>query len=95
MVCRHPEQVAAEMDGEVMMMNIDTGKYFALNEVASFIWDRLMVPLSLRQICEVVQVEFDVTPETCERDVKKFVESMVRDGLLQVDQCAPAKVANP
>ena len=92
MVCRHPEQVAAEMDGEVVMMNTDTGMYFALNEVASFIWDRLAEPLSLQRICDFVLAEFDVTPETCESDTRKFVESMVRDGLLLVDQSAPAKL---
>lgn len=94
-VRRHPDQVAADMDGEVMMMNIDTGKYYALNEVASFIWDRLVQPLSLRGICDAVQAEFDVSPETCERDARAFVENMVRDGMLQIEQSATAKVTNP
>jgi hypothetical protein len=83
-VCRHPDHVAADMDGEVMMMNIDTGKYFALNDVASFIWAKLVQPLSLRRICEFVQAEFDVTSDDCERDTKVFVQTMVRDGLLQL-----------
>ena len=83
-VCRHPDQVAADMDGEVMMMNIDTGKYFALNEVASFIWTVLAQPSSLRQICESVQAEFEVTSDDCERDTKVFVQTMIRDGLLQM-----------
>ena len=94
-VCRHPDQVAAALDGEVMMMNIETGKYYALNEVASFIWDRLAEPLPLTRICEAVQAEFDVTSETCERDAMAFVECMVRDGLLQIEQSAPVKGTSP
>ena len=94
-VCRHPDHVAADMDGEVMMMNIDTGKYFALNDVASYIWTKLAQPLSLRRICESVQTEFDVTSDDCERDTKLFVQSMVRDGLLQMVPAEAAHEKNP
>ena len=83
-VRQNPEQVAAEMDGEVLMMNVNTGNYYGLNEVASFVWNQLAQPLTVRAVCDAIMGEFDVSPETCQADAFFFLESMLTDGLLLV-----------
>lgn len=77
------EQLATEVDGEVLMMHIESGNYFGLNEVASFIWQQLDKPTSARDLCAAIAREFDVTVEQCEADTLPFLDGMVRDGLLQ------------
>jgi hypothetical protein len=44
LISRHPEQLSAEVDGEVLMMHEKSGNYFGLNPVASFIWQALSEP---------------------------------------------------
>ena len=92
-VRQHPEQVAAELEGEVLMMNINTGNYYGLNEVASFIWRQLARPLPVHMVCDAVQGEFDVPPDTCEADALSFLEGMLKDGMLQLVESWPSDLA--
>lgn len=84
-VRQHPDQVAAEADGEVLMMHIESGNYFGLNDVASFIWNQLNQPRTVADLCAEVQSEFDVDQERCEADAIALVAGMIEDGLLQLD----------
>jgi hypothetical protein len=81
---QHPDQIAAEADGEVLMMHVESGNYFGLNEVASFIWNRLDEPKTVAELCTLVQAEFDVDEERCVADVLGFLGGMITDGLILV-----------
>lgn len=83
-VHQNPDQVAAELDGEVLMMNVNTGNYYGLNEVASYVWNQLAQPLTVRALCDAIVGEFDVAPDTCQADALSFLENMLKDGLLLV-----------
>lgn len=80
---QHPDQVAAEADGEVLMMHIDSGNYYGLNEVASFLWKQLDTAKSVRELCDAVLGEFDVEEATCLADVLGFLQGMLDDGLIE------------
>jgi hypothetical protein len=84
LVRQHPDQIAAEADGEVLMMHIDSGNYYGLNEVASFIWNQLGEPRSVAELCAAVQAEFDVDEQRCMADALGFLQDMIQDGLAQV-----------
>lgn len=92
---QNPDQVAAEMDGALVMLNIETGHYYSLNEAANFIWNRLANPASLAEVRDAMLAEFDVSPSTCEADLMRFVEVMLKDGLLQRAEPLTAKPALP
>lgn len=84
LIRQHPDQIAAEADGEVLMMHIESGNYFGLNEVASFIWNRLEQPSTVAELCDAVLADFDVERERCQADALEFLQGMVEDGLAQV-----------
>ena len=84
LVTQHPDQVAAEADGEVLMMHIDSGDYFSLNDVASFLWQELSQPRTVSALCAAVQAQYNVAGAVCESDVLDFCERMIRDGLMLV-----------
>jgi len=81
---QHADQIAAEADGEVLMMHVESGDYFGLNEVASFIWHRLGTPCTVEELCHAVLAEFDVEPDRCETDALAYLQGMVEDGLVEV-----------
>ena len=83
-VRQHPDQIAAEADGEVLMMHVESGNYFGLNEVASFIWNQLGEPKTVAELCAAVRAEFDVDEEQCRADVFGFLGGMIADGLAEV-----------
>ena len=43
-ISRSPSVITAEVDGEVVMMSIEQGQYFGLDDIGSDIWKRLEQP---------------------------------------------------
>jgi hypothetical protein len=46
-VVHHPDIVAADMDGETVMMSIEAGEYFGLNDVGTFLWEFMAEPVRI------------------------------------------------
>jgi len=73
-----------DLDGEKVMMDIENGKYYALNEVGSRIWDIIGSPVSIRDIVGTLMKEYDVDYETCEKAVISFLESVCDAGIIKI-----------
>ena len=84
LVTQGEEHVATEIDNAVVMMSIEQGKYYGLDSVGSRIWQLLEQPRRITEVCAIIQDEFAVEHETCERDVLDFVGRLVAVGLLKV-----------
>ena len=82
MLARPANLVASEIDGEAVILDIDSGQFFQLNRVGSRIWDALATPMTMAELCRAMQDRFDVDPETCRRDVVAFVGRMTQHGLV-------------
>ena len=67
--------------GEVMMMGIETSRYFAATEVGARVWELLETPHSIAALCVAVRLEFEVDEATCAAGVTRFVDELVQDGL--------------
>lgn len=66
------ETVLVPLSGNVADLN----EMFTLNEVGSFIWDRLDELNSTDEIVASVLTEFDVEEEEAEQDVKTFLDEL-------------------
>ncbi len=85
-IARSKELVSSEMDGEVVMMSIQTGTYYGLNDVGTHIWNQLAAPRSFQDICQSLQGEFDVDAQTCEQEVRTFVAQMMEEKLVVIEE---------
>ncbi len=83
-VRRSDRQVAANLDGEVAILDLDKGLYFGLQDVGAHVWEALQKPLSVDEICASVVAHFDVTPEVCRADLMKFLSSLHEIGMIEV-----------
>jgi hypothetical protein len=84
-VIRRIENIdASDLNGEKVMMNLEKGQYFALNEVGSSIWDIIKVPLTIRGITEALLKEYDVDTLTCEQAVIRFIGKMSDAELINI-----------
>lgn len=83
-VTRAEGLLATELDGEVVLMNIDRGNYYGLETTARRIWELLEEPKPVAALCAQLQAEFDVTPEVCEREVMHFLAQLRDEGLIVV-----------
>ena len=81
-----PGILAADMDGETVMMDAETGKYYNLSEVGGRIWTLTENPLTWDELVQALTSEYDVDRTQCENDIKPFMDQMIQAGLiLQVE----------
>jgi len=84
LIVRHPEMIAAEMDGDLVMMSVERGEYFGIGGVGTRAWELLEQPTSVDQLCAVICEEFDVDEATCHKDILGFANELLTLGLVQV-----------
>ena len=82
---RAQDIVATDMDGEVVMMDVAKGSYFAINGSGPAIWERLAEPVLIDDLIASLHEEFDTGPKAdFEADVRDFVAKLVDQGLVQL-----------
>ena len=76
--------IVTELDGEAVLLNLDTKLYFSLNATGVAIWKLLDEGLTLGQIGERLFQEFDVTPEKAQQCVLDLVGQLNDENLVTV-----------
>ena len=77
---RDPNLMAAEMDGELVMMSVDNGAYYGIGGVGATIWALLEAPMTLADVVQAIRNEYAVDEATCEADVLAFAGELLRNG---------------
>jgi hypothetical protein len=78
------EIVAADMDGDTVMMSVAAGKYYNLGTIGGVIWKMLESPISVANLITKLLEQYEVTQEQCETDVLSFFNRVNQEGLLEV-----------
>ena len=82
---RKRDLVASDMDGETVMLDIDSGRYFGLSGVGPHLWKTLEKEARADALVASVREQFDAAPdEDVERDVMEFLNRLVDKGLVTV-----------
>ena len=82
--CRNPNIVAAEMDGDFVMMNVESGEYYSIRGSGARIWDLAERPVTESEIVETLCDECEVDESTCRADVRKFLDESLEAGLIMM-----------
>ena len=72
------------IDGETVILHVETGKYCGLNEVGSLIWETLETKSTFSNIVEKVTQHFNVTEEICTPDILVFLKKLQENNLVDV-----------
>ena len=83
---RNSRTISGRLHDELVMMDLDQGKYFSLNPVATRIWDLLERELTIDELCALLKEEYEVESRTGIEDVSEHMAEMVRLGLVLADQ---------
>jgi hypothetical protein len=79
------EILAANMDSEIVMMRVETGKYYSLGKMGSVIWSMLESPVSVQSIIDTLLDKYQIERDQCEREVLEFLNQASREGLLKLE----------
>jgi hypothetical protein len=76
--------VFRELDGETVLLNLQSGLYFGLDPVGTRMWQLCQQGGSIRSVWETLQSEFDAPADILRSDLLEFVDELVTQGLIRV-----------
>lgn len=76
--------LASDMDGDKVMMSIESGKYFNLGEIGGRIWELIEQPKTIEQVVDALMLEYEIDKEQCETQVGAFIQSLYDNELIVV-----------
>jgi hypothetical protein len=82
-VARH-RSASCRLGSESVVLDIDQGKYFGLNDVAARVYELLERPHALAELRDAIVAEYEVAPETCESDVRLLLRELLDLGLIEM-----------
>jgi hypothetical protein len=88
MVRRSGELLEAEVDGELVGLNVVTGTCYGFNGTATAVWRRLEQPMSVAALRDSLLEEFDVAPEVCDEQLRELLDQLEKDGLVELKRAA-------
>ena len=83
---RATDQVSADLNGDIAILNLRTKNYFGVAGVGAFIWQKLETPTDFASLTQAVVDEFDVERGQCSTEVSKFLQELNASGLLNTHQ---------
>jgi hypothetical protein len=79
---RRERVVVQQVEGDSVLLDIDSGGYFTLNQVGSLVWEQCDGARSVAAIAKAVCAEYDADPDTVLADVSELLEALADAGLV-------------
>jgi len=75
---------AQEVDGEMVLLDMNSENYFGLDAVGTDIWQAMQEKATLQEVLEVLLDQYEVEEEVLKKDLVSFVEKLEESGLVEV-----------
>lgn len=88
LVSHSKNNVATEIEGDVVLLDLASGAYVGLNAIGSSIWSLIEKPISMHNLFKGLMEEYDVAEEMCRADTVSFLEDLFEKKLLIISEVA-------
>ncbi len=78
------ENLSCDLQGEAVLLNLQTGIYFGLNPLGARIWELIKKPVKVREVHQQLLQEYDVDASQCEADLVSFLKLLQAHSLIRV-----------
>jgi hypothetical protein len=79
------DQVSADLDGEMVILNFGSGVYYGLDAVGARVWQLIQEPRVVESIRNTLLEEYEVESERCERELFSLLQQLATEGLIQIN----------
>ena len=79
---KHEFIETAELDGEWVLLDLESHSITKLNDMGGYIWSLLDEHGTIERLTDKIAQEYDVKPERAASDVEAFVTQLVEVGLV-------------
>jgi len=77
---------AQEVDGEMVLLDMESENYFGLDEVGTAIWQAMQEKETLQEVLDILMEQYEVEAEVLERDLSDFIGKLLESGLVEVKE---------
>jgi hypothetical protein len=74
-----------DLDGEAVLLDTVTGRYFGLNEAGTRMWSLLQLHGEIEAVCRALAAEYDAPEERLREDLLSFVDTLTARGLVRTE----------
>ncbi len=75
--------IQSKIGDEVVMLDMDSGFYFGLNSVASFIWEKLEKAKSFEEVVDELLTEYNIDAQACEIETREFLNQLLEKNIIK------------
>jgi Coenzyme PQQ synthesis protein D (PqqD) len=83
-ISRSPSVLTAAVDNEIVMMSIEQGRYYGLDDIGSDIWRRIEPPCSFAQLIDGLVADYDADRATIAADVEIMLGRMAEQDVVRL-----------
>jgi len=84
MLRRNPDQEFSKIDDEVVMLSKKNGEYYALNSVGSRIWEIIENPITVKEVLDKLNAEFEIGHDICATQTIELLNEMNKKSLIEL-----------
>ena len=77
-----PHVVSRAIDDESVLLNLESGLYFGVDQIGQMIWRLVGEGLALSEIIDAIVTEYLVETDQAKNDVFEFAKALIEKGLL-------------
>ncbi len=79
---RRDRVIAQQVEEQTVLLDIESGQYFALNEVGKSVWDLCDGTRTVAQVADAICSGYDVVEEVALTDASALLEALAGVGLV-------------
>ena len=77
-------QLSADLEGETVILHLESGIYYGLSNVGARIWELIQEPQTVGYVRDSLVEEYDVDATQCERDVMALLGDLLDQRLVEM-----------
>jgi hypothetical protein len=91
-----PKVINETIDGETVIVNLDTGNYYSLDKIGAEIWSLMERNASMSGITEHIVNRYNGEREEIEKAIKQLMDELQKEALIVTDESrGSGNEANP
>ena len=82
LIIKNTDIATNELDGKIVMMHIETGKYYNLDIVGTDIWQNIDSDITFENLIDKLIISYNIDREICERDTRDFLKELFKNKMI-------------
>lgn len=90
-----PQVMFRELDGEAVLLDLQSERYYGLNELGTRIWQLITDNGDLSFVYEKLLDEYEVEPQVLAQDMDRLLAQLAEFGLLSIESNPNLESSSP